>query len=255
MTKPTIASTAATLAALASTAYLLQTYRSISPIKSSAVCSSNSIPNSLLTSQARKLTNPKDTLALNDTRWTDVKVPRGTTDEVVLARFVRGFFGGYVFAPERMMLKVYGRDMASFEELKNEPVSRRIWSTSQLSGENLPPVGALFFGAFRVVESRVVDRSDVADGKASESYIDFAYGFDQGPLAGVHRFSVKRGAAPGSGGCEKQGKEEETVTIEFSHSGCNPLSDEWRLPLTLEGFHSIYAMLLFREGVAGVISS
>lgn len=37
------------------------------------------------------------------------------TDEVILARFVKGFFGGYAFAPEGLALRVVGKDLLGFE--------------------------------------------------------------------------------------------------------------------------------------------
>jgi hypothetical protein len=43
-----------------------------------------------------------------------VKVPHGLTDEIILARYVKGFFGGYVFTPESIILKALRLDFTSF---------------------------------------------------------------------------------------------------------------------------------------------
>jgi hypothetical protein len=88
----------------------------------------------------------------------------------------------------------------------------------------------------------------------TDSYIDFAFGSDDGFIAGVHRFSVSR---------NNDHKEEEdhdskntmSVTIEFAHKGCNPKEDKPLKPDVLQTLHLWYAMLLFREGVAEVMKA
>lgn len=81
------------------------------------------------------------------------------------------------------------------------------------------------------------------------SYIDYVFGSDQGPLAGVHRFSVtSNGNAEHSDGTR-------SVTIEFAHTGCNPQVNERLKPEILQSFHLAYAMMLFREGVAEVLKA
>ena len=91
-------------------------------------------------------------------------------------------------------------------------------------------------------------------GKAaqSQSYVDFAFGSENGPIAGVHRFSVIRdGIVDGDG----EGIESENVTIEFAHVGCNPKENKPLKPDVLQTLHLWYAMLLFREGVAEVMKT
>jgi hypothetical protein len=128
--------------------------------------------------------------------------------------------------------------------LKKIPVSLHVWKLSQLKKDTAPPLDALLFGVFRVVDRCIQESSSV---QQEPSYIDFAFGFEGGNLAGVHRFSVKR-----------TGDAEEVsgtipVTIEFAHTGCNPQVNEPLKPEVLQTLHLAYAMLLFREGVAEVL--
>jgi hypothetical protein len=118
-------------------------------------------------------------------------------------------------------------------------VSKAIWSIAELSGNHAPPLDAVVFGTFRVVDRQVARSKD-----GGGSYIDFAFGSDNGGLAGVHRFSVARGKGEGS---------EDVVTIEFAHTGCNSRENKPLSPALLQTLHSWYAMVLFREGVAEVV--
>lgn len=117
----------------------------------------------------------------------------------------------------------------------------KIWSASELSKQQLPPVHSILFGAFQVI-----DRHIAREGEESEthSYVDIAFGSDLGGFAGVHRFSIWRDSRN-----EKSG----AVTIEFSHTSCNPTVDQPFGPDFIMSLHNIYAMLLFKEGIAKVL--
>jgi hypothetical protein len=127
--------------------------------------------------------------------------------------------------------------------LKKTPVSLHIWKLAQLKKDTAPPLDAVLFGVFRVVDRCI---QETPSAQQEPSYIDFAFGFENGNLAGVHRFSVKR-----SGDAEAAGAS--SVTIEFAHTGCNPQINEPLKPEVLQTLHLAYAMLLFREGVAEVL--
>jgi hypothetical protein len=131
--------------------------------------------------------------------------------------------------------------------LRDTPVSSHIWSTAQLSAHNPPPLDTLLFGVFRVVDSKIESANASSQ---TYSYIDFAFGSDDGFIAGVHRFSVKREAGSTAG--EKDDENTTTVTVEFAHSGCNPRENKPLKPDFLHTLHLWYAMFLFREGVAEV---
>lgn len=58
-----------------------------------------------------KFINPKGFRSWDDSRSVTLRLPQGAqgwSDEQVLARFTRGFFGGWVFGPERLALNVAG---------------------------------------------------------------------------------------------------------------------------------------------------
>lgn len=112
-----------------------------------------------------------------------------------------------------------------------------------MSERELPPLHALLFGAFRVVDVHLEQQAS----PQGQSYVDVVFGRDVGFVAGVHRFSVSRG--------EGTGKEHKNVTIEFAHAGCDPKEDKPLKPDFLQTLHLWYAMLLFREGVSEVIKA
>lgn len=130
--------------------------------------------------------------------------------------------------------------------MKKTPVSAQVWKLSQLKNDTAPPLHAVMFGVFRVVDRCI---QEIPSAQQEPSYIDFAFGFENGNLAGVHRFSVRR-----TGGMEES-TGTSSVIIEFAHTGCNPQVDEPLKPEVLQTLHLAYAMLLFREGVAEVMKA
>lgn len=128
-----------------------------------------------------------------------------------------------------------------------------LWSLNDVKTGGLPELGAKLFGAFQVVDRKTEAQTLRlgSDGHQS-SYVDFGYGSEQSQFAGFHRFMVSRDtAADGSkdGASESDG----TVTITFASMTCNPTINKPFAPRILMGFHSLYASLLFREGMARVM--
>jgi hypothetical protein len=61
--------------------------------------------------------NPRRYKALSDTRSILLRLPssrRQYSDEQILATFVKGFFGGWVFAPEGILLRAFQRTLVDF---------------------------------------------------------------------------------------------------------------------------------------------
>jgi hypothetical protein len=114
----------------------------------------------------------------------------------------------------------------------------------------MQPLHTLLFGAFRVVDSHIESRTAQHTSQETQSYIDFAFGSDEGYIAGVHRFSVSRSEP------EKKNQPDTdsttTVTIEFAHAGCNPRENKPLKPDFIQSLHMFYSILLFMEGVAEV---
>ncbi|KAF2029129.1 hypothetical protein EK21DRAFT_68361, partial [Setomelanomma holmii] len=213
----------------------------ISSILLSQISSNDDVSDSFKTSKAVAITNPNKHIAINDSRRITIKLPKVLSDEEILARFVKGFFGGWWFGPERAALKSFGKILVGFEGLKEAPVSKRIWSNAKLSNSHVPPLYSVLFGAFRVVDLMVAHPKDEED-----SYIGFAFGSDNWPLAGAHRFCISRRDEVGG---------ENVVTIKFVHSGCDPRENKPLSPAFLQTLHLWYAMVLFREGIAEVMKA
>lgn len=220
-----------------------------------------------------KLVNPRGHILAGDTRSIDLDVSDRAArikDEAILAAFTRGFFGGSIFAPEKVFLNVVRPKMLYFPgssrsmeeaaicsssrsfrscqltsilEIEEAPVPLRIWDTKTLDAEELPPKHAVLFGVFQVgdISLRQDDDAAAREPGSSESTIDMVYGSNRSRFAGVHRFSVSRFAdRPG------------TIRISFQSAICNPLVDQDLQNGLLFAFHTPYAAMLFRESVGEV---
>ncbi|EGD94389.1 hypothetical protein TESG_01908 [Trichophyton tonsurans CBS 112818] len=205
-----------------------------------------------------------DTL-VQSTLFPGKKLPLGQlSDEELLARFTRGFFGGIVFAAERFILAsglTQQTPLVSGAQPTNYGLSlpKNIWNVAEIPLTTLLPLGSILFGAFQVTHSHLVNKTKLnptSEGltkmKTAEekfSYIDF--GFGDGNFAGCHRLSVHRNDS--SKGIESVAKsaDDHDSMIEFrlSFFHCNPRGDESRLITMLSGFHQIYARLLFTDAL------
>ncbi|XPS70915.1 hypothetical protein M3J07_003116 [Ascochyta lentis] len=236
------------IAALASF-YALQILSQTSLPSGLQVSSSPTIPDELALSLSTLVINPDHHSTVNDTRSVTVSVPTKLSHEQILARYLVGFFGGYVFAPERRALKLMGKRLVKFKELSHVPESTHLWATAELDDGKLPPVHSVLFGAFRIVDIQVPNSAESSPLHSGPlySYIDFAFGADEYFIAGVHRFFVSE-----LGGAEcSQGTR--CITVGFAHTGCNPRENKPLGPAILQTLHLWYAMLLFKEGVVEIL--
>lgn len=138
--------------------------------------------------------------------------------------------------------------------LQNKLVTSHIWHHSSLSTTTPPQIHSLLFGAFRVIDRRIGDSapndevltesSSVGKYHESHSYIDFAFGAEDGRLAGMHRFSILRNPAD----------TESKITVEHSDIALDPRAKGPMKPELLVSFHRAYAMLLFRDGVRSMVN-
>jgi hypothetical protein len=224
------------------------------------------LPPALLESRAAQIANPRNLKCLKDTRTISLpanrfKAPNGAvlSDEQILARFTRGWIGGYVLAPERCILKLVNWMGLRVLGLPLGPSScnREVWTVDGISRERLPEVNDVMFSAFQVVDKHI------ADGNGGESYIDFGWGTQSDRIAGVHRFSVARERSTRDilvegkedsvvGGSDRV--EEERIRLSYSCIALIPYDENKEIPGWLGKFHLTYAMLLFREGVAGALA-
>jgi hypothetical protein len=211
----------------------------------------------------RNIVNPRHyPESVMDTRWATLKIPLQYTDEQVLAQFVRGFFGGIIFTPERLLAnnvlpkvtqfagklhlfilqrhrKLVYADF-QFEALEDTPVPIMARQRNQLPCEQLLPVNSRVVDLFQLTDFHVVDRATDTSG-TNESFVDFAFGSDNGTFAGAHRIYVSR--AP---------DDPEAVTIGLACIVVNPATGKNMVPPGTAVFHRIYAMLLFRDSLAEI---
>ena len=64
-----------------------------------------------------EIVNAKKHHQMEDSRFITLEIPpqhQNITDEVLLARFIKGYFGGLVLTPERILLKTIGLNLTTF---------------------------------------------------------------------------------------------------------------------------------------------
>ena len=98
------------LAALPAVYLAAHVYTRVSAVSGNRIVTSTEVAGSLRESTTvRKLVNPRDSIMTGDCQSIDLDVsPKASRikDEALLAAFTRGFFGGNVFGPERLALRV-----------------------------------------------------------------------------------------------------------------------------------------------------
>jgi hypothetical protein len=95
--------------------HVFDVYRAISPAPRRKIIELDSIPDDLEESSTLKEhVNASSHVALRDSRYIDLDLPVGMTDELILARFVEGFFGGSVFRMERGLLRLFRMDLVNY---------------------------------------------------------------------------------------------------------------------------------------------
>ncbi|KAI9933629.1 hypothetical protein MW887_008102 [Aspergillus wentii] len=157
-------------------------------------------------------------------------------DENVLSLFTRGFFGGFVFAFERTVLRMGGYRLlpAGYTKFKPNP-SDTIWNKSNIPTAHLLPVGSKLFGSFQLLDKHISPGG-------TKSYVDYGFGSDEFHFAGCHRFQIRR--LPAS----------KEVQIELHHFRVNPQKNETLWVEYIEWFHHAYAKALFADGMRSLQS-
>lgn len=105
--------------AIAVGAYAAATYRSISSVPQTSITSNLKISESFATSHTyTELINPRHHAYATDSRSVTLKLPKGNaascTDETLLNAALKGFFGGWIFTPERIGLGVLNIPVGPF---------------------------------------------------------------------------------------------------------------------------------------------
>ena len=96
--------------------YLVQVQRQISILKSSQVTRTEASP-ARFESKSFAVVSPRGHDRSHDTRSIVIELPKAKrfdSKEKILAEFVEGFFGGWVFTPERTVLRVLRKRLVNF---------------------------------------------------------------------------------------------------------------------------------------------
>ncbi|PMD24636.1 hypothetical protein NA56DRAFT_677644 [Hyaloscypha hepaticicola] len=237
-----------TLALPATAALFLTSYLQSHPLssqKTNTIHTFRSLSPSCLLSLSLRIINPHSHIAATDSRLiTFSKRELGEmTDEEVLARCLRGFYAGWVFWPEKLLifgLRSLGRKLVAvgFEGVDMD--GPQIVDPLDLSREKLPEKGTVLLGGnFMVLDKYVKGGDWIGDNRKG--------------FAGLHRFEVERIRDGERGGVQDGEEEEGGVQLWYSSISCHPTRNKLPLPAWMFGFHEFYAQCLFRDGVAEVL--
>ncbi|KAI1071186.1 hypothetical protein LB507_009553 [Fusarium sp. FIESC RH6] len=220
----------------------------VSLVDKNLITRSIDIPETFKNSRsAGEIVNARKHVYHSDWRWITLDIPaehHDVSDEVLLAKFVKGFFGGTVLRPERLVLQAAGLNLVRFS--KEAPVPKKtLWHLKDIPETTVLPVNSVLFGVFQVLDSKIAHPENTKSlTKPSESYVDFGFGSDSMEFAGVHRFSVERSKSD-----DGQGQK---IELHFQHVTCNPTVNKPLSPQFMLGFHEMYADYLFRDGIAEI---
>jgi len=207
-------------------------------------------------SKTYQVVNPRNYVGLHDTRTMVIRLPpskKDWSDGQILASFVKGFFGGWVFTPERILFQVIRPSLVHFSRIPKSEDVDAIWSHRDLSDKQLPPLHSTLFGAFQVLEFYDSDQATSLDSAPpGDSYVDFGFGSDGSIFSGFQRYSLSRSARVHEK-VDADDADNSVVRITFSCVACNPMQDKPIKPDFLFVLHKFYAMLLFREGVGQIL--
>jgi hypothetical protein len=114
-----VAATAALVAVSGAAAYGISLHQRLRLTDRALITTSDTASDSFRNSATiRGLVNPRGHTAWQDSRSTTLLVPPGAkvpTEQALLSGFVRGFFGGRVFLPERLGLQLLRRRFVVFD--------------------------------------------------------------------------------------------------------------------------------------------
>ncbi|RAK79345.1 uncharacterized protein BO72DRAFT_41532 [Aspergillus fijiensis CBS 313.89] len=213
-----------------------------------------------LTSLSSSYANPRQHVIGTDcvTQTIPASAVAGTSDERVLALFTSGFFGGFVFVPEWLLLTAAGGRILPVGYtgfMREGHTAQTLWRRAHVSDSRLHPVGTCFFGTFMILDKHIAVESEVAEpGRRATSWIDYGFGSDESSFAGCHRFQITRiEGSRGEGPGKTDPSAESQVQIELQSFQCNPQRNVPFGSGILKQFHYQYARLLFANGIQSVL--
>lgn len=131
-----------------------------------------------------------------------------------------------------------------------------IWSPRDLSTSTAPPLGSAIAGNFLVLDSSAsaAERNKIFPGSEKfwrpekGSFLEIAFGKNEGTFSGSHRIEVQRE----SDVSEKE-PGESVVVVTWSQVRGNPTEDGNLMTSWINGFHKVYAMSLYANGVSEIL--
>ncbi|KAF7965415.1 hypothetical protein HWV62_16062 [Athelia sp. TMB] len=196
---------------------------------------SYSVPKAFLESRAMAITNPRHHMTATDSFTlrlspSQLRHVGARTDEELLARMTKGFFGGWIFLPEGSLFRwlLSGRPedrLVGFSALEPNIVPQghsyqarntflgmsnrypsgigpnRVWFPKDIPAKSLLPYKSILYGGFQVIDQHcpsipphVSDDEPLAE--QIGSYVDIAFSSDEASFAGCHRLEVLRPRRP-----------------------------------------------------------
>lgn len=243
----------------------------LSALKTSTISSSDSLSPTALTSPSLHIINPRSHVSHHVSHHIILtKTEIGDrSDEEILATFLKGFYSGWAFTPERGLITsfgTFGRTMVpsgfsgiisplsephlvtSVNNLGIRANGPEILSPRGISRTSLPEKSTRMLGGNAVVLESHVNPGSFTKEASIPSFLEIGFGSDRGELAGMHRFEL-------SHDLKSIGVEEGAVELWFSSVTCNPVVDKILFPTWAFGVYKLYARSLFRDGVAEVLKS
>ncbi|KAF3396395.1 hypothetical protein F1880_006614 [Penicillium rolfsii] len=213
----------------------------------------NHARNEFLTSRSAEIVNPRHHMVLSDAVWQDfdAETLAGMTDATILSSFTSGFFGGFVFSIEGVVLSAGAWRLlpVHFTNFSQNPQALELWRSSEVPADKLCDVGTRLFGVFQVLDKYVAESSD-----NQMSYVDYGFGSDNDSFAGCHRFSVTR--SPGTSETISGIAQPKTqIRISLEALTCDPQMDKSPVRERTKWFHALYSRALHANGVQAVLES
>ncbi|PYH76292.1 hypothetical protein BO82DRAFT_387398 [Aspergillus uvarum CBS 121591] len=226
-----------------------------------ALCYSSStaaVRPEFLNSLSSSYVNPRQHIIGTDgiTQTIPASAVAGISDERVLALFTSGFFGGFVFAPEWLLLTAAGGRILPVEYTgltRETHTAPTLWRQAHVSDSQLHPVGTCFFGTFIILDKHIATESEVTTTGPRASWVDYGFGSDESSFAGCHRFQITRIEGKGRSKGNTDLTAENKVQIELQSFQCNPQKNVPFGSEILKQFHYQYARLLFANGIQSVL--
>jgi hypothetical protein len=214
-------------------------------------------------------------MVISDSVWQDFDAETfvGMNDSKILSSFTSGFFGGFIFCIEGLLLNAGAwrllpvnftskilllpyvpvwfdaHGLTVILDFSQNSPAFEIWKSSEVPEAQLCDVGTQLFGTFQLLDKHISESTD-----SQMSYVDFGFGSDNYSFAGCHRFSIMRHQIASDSKSETEPSKPQ-IRISLEGFTCNPQTNKLPVPEIGKWFHALYARSLFANGVQAVLQS